>query len=144
MQNMFFKKGLVTVIILIFISVNVLSSVSSKDVSFYVDNITENNVNNELFDNNEEIITRITGFIWYEDYKDDWAPIRKVELWTDGYVDTYLEIYGYKRPIFPLNNSQFNASPKHIIAYRFIGFILQCDQFYCSVRGIALGNIDWE
>ena len=144
MQTKNFRKVLVIGIILLFISVSFLSFVSSKEVSFYYNNITKNNVNNELFDDNEEIITRITGWIYIEDYKDDWAPIRKVELWDSGYVNTYLKISGYKKPIFPLNNSQFNANPKHIIAYRFIGWIFQYDRCYCLVDGIAIGNIDWE
>ena len=98
----------------------------------------------EQMDNNNEIITRISDYIGLDYYSSEGILLQKVEFWTYGDPFCYLEIIGYKRPLFPLYDSKFNASPKHIIADRFFGLILQMDEHYVTIGGYAIGNIEWE
>ena len=145
MKNTLFKKGLVIGIIILFIGVSVLSSVSSKDVSVYNDNIEENNVSNELFDNNEEMFTRIGACVYQGDLKlKGDGLIKELEL-RDNYENrTQIGIWGFKKPLYPLKESYFTAKPKHLYSSRFIGFCFQFEELYALVNGVAFGNIEWE
>jgi len=144
MKNTIFKKGLVIGIIILFIGVGVLSSVSSKDISISDDKILKDNNVIEQMDNNEEIITYISGEVGLDYCTWEGILLKKVELWTMGDPYCYLEITGYKKPLFPLGDSKFNANPTHIIAERFFGFIGLSNDWFYSVSGFAIGNIDWE
>jgi len=105
---------------------------------------TDDNNEIEQMDNNKEIITQISGYVGLDYCTSEGILLKKVELWTMDNPYCYLEITGYKRPLFPLDESKFNANPTHIIAERFFGFIGQSDDWYYSVSGFAIGNIDWE
>jgi hypothetical protein len=107
---------------------------------------TESEDNNEIeqMDNNKEIITQISGYVGLDYCTSEGFLLKKVELWTMGNPYCYLEITGYKKPLFPLDDSKFNENPTHIIAERFFGWIIWSDNWYYTVRGFAIGNIDWE
>ena len=144
MRNRFNIKILTVGITILFVGVSVFSNVSSRKVINSTYEIIEDNNVITSWDENDEIITRITGDIFCDNYKSDGLFIKKVELWTWGDPVGYLDITGYKRPLYPINDSKFTAHPKHIIANRFIGWIFMYDQFSCSVKGIAIGNIEWR
>jgi len=138
------KRYLVIGIVLLLVGVSVLSSVSSKDISISDDKILKDNNVIEQMDNNKEIITKISGYVGLDYCKSEGILLKKVEIWTMGNPYCYLEITGYKKPLFPLDDIKFNANPTHIIAERFFGLILWSDNWYYTVRGFAIGNIDWE
>ena len=139
------SKGLVVGIIAILVGVSVLSSVSSKDISSSMGRILEDNAEIALWDNNKEIITHITGYVWFEDII--WSGnglISQLELWDRGYEDTNIRIIGFKKPLYPLYESYFKTNPSHIIASRFFGLSFPYEEFYVYIRGFAFGNIEWE
>ena len=136
MKNSWFTKSIVTVILLLFIGIVVLSSVSSKDVSVFNDIM--------LDDNNEEVLTRITAFVMLDDIKSNNGLIVNIELWDSGFEDSSIDIFGFKKPLYPLRESFFKEKPKHLIAPQFIGLILPVENLYVYVIGYALGNIEWE
>jgi hypothetical protein len=73
MPNKFFKKGLVVGIIILFVGVSVLSSVSSKDISISDDRKIENNKETEIFDNEikyNSLVEPLPNDLKYKDYKD--------------------------------------------------------------------------
>ena len=138
------KKKKIGIFVCIFlVCISILSNVSSKEGLITRKEIIGDN-NKIIWDDNVEIITQITGDISIENYNSDGLFIKKVELWTAGDPFGYLDITGYKRPLFPINDSKFTAHPTHIIANKFIGRIFQYEQFSCSVKGIAIGNIEWS
>ena len=138
------KKSLVIWIIVLLVSLSGLTSVSSRDISISDDKRLKDNNKIEQMDNNKEIITHISGEVGLDYCTSEGFLLKKVELWTMGNPYCYLEITGYKKPLFPLDDSKFNANPTHIIAERFFGLILQSDNWYYTVSGFAIGNIDWE
>ena len=138
------KKEIIGIFVCMLLAgVSVFSNVASKEVLNLSYGI-EDNSENKIWDDTEEIVTFIEGNIYIEEYEAEIGIVRKVELWTTGYVNTYLEISGYKKPLFPFNESFFTAEPQHIIANRFFGMLFQWDRVYVSVRGIAFGNIEWS
>ena len=142
------KKGLyckvLAVGIIILFAFSVFSNVSSKEVLNSTYEINEDNKEIAVWDDNEEIITKISGYVGLNYCTWEGILLKKVELWTMGNPYSYLEITGYKKPLFPLDGCKFNANPTHIIAERFFGFIGLSDDWYYSVSGFAIGNIDWE
>ena len=138
------KKILILGIIVLFISMSGLNSVTSKDISISDDKIVKDNNVIEQMDNNKEIITHISGYVGLNYCKSEGILLKKVQIWTMGNPYCYLEITGYKKPLFPLDDCKFNANPTHIIAERFFGLILWSDNWYYTVSGFAIGNIDWE
>ena len=138
------SKAVVMGVIVLFISLSGLNSVTSKDISISADKILKDNNVKEQMDNNKEIITKISGYVGLDYCKSEGILLKKVEIWTMGNPYCYLEITGYKKPLFPLDDIKFNANPTHIIAERFFGLILWSDNWYYTVRGFAIGNIDWE
>ena len=138
------SKAVVMGVIVLFISLSGLNSVTSKDISISDDKILKDNNVIEQMDDNKEIITRISGYVGLDYCTSEGFLLKKVELWTMGNPYCYLEITGYKKPLFPLHDSKFNEKPTHIIAERFIGFIGLSNDWYYSVSGFAIGNIYWE
>jgi len=138
------SNAVVMGVIILFISLSGLNSVTSKDISISDDKILKDNNVIEQMDNNKEIITHISGYVGLDYCIWEGIFLKKVELWTLGNPYCYLEITGYKKPLFPLHDSKFNANPTHIIAERFFGFIGQSDDWYYTVSGFAIGNINWE
>ena len=138
------SKAVVMGAIVLFISLSGLNSVTSKDISISDDKILKDNNVIEQMDDNKEIITRISGCVGLNYCKWDGILLKKVELWTMGFPSCYIEINGYKKPLFPLRDSKFNEKPTHIIAERFLGFIGLSNDWYYSVSGVAIGNIYWK
>ena len=148
-------KTLAIGIIFLFICININPSLAvnnvkkpvtpiSNDISISDDKILEDNNVIEQMDNNKEIITKISGYVGLDYCTWEGILLKKVEIWTMGDPYCYLEITGYKKPLFPLDDSKFNENPTHIIAERFFGFIGYSDDWHYSVSGFAIGNIDWE
>jgi hypothetical protein len=89
MQNSLFKKELVVGIIILFVGVSVLSSVSSKDISISDDRKIKNIKENEAFDNKinyDTLIEPLPNDLKYKDYKN--CRIKTSEDAVDG--DAYL------------------------------------------------------
>jgi hypothetical protein len=89
MKNTLFKKGLVVGIIILFVGVSVLSSVSSKDVSISEDRKIENNKETEVFDNEIKygsLVKPLPNDLKYKDYKN--CNIKTSKEGVDG--DAYL------------------------------------------------------
>ena len=160
-MNNLIKKGVVVAVIFLFIGlafapsinanvgkligVSALSSVSSKDISISNEMIVEDNAEIGLVDNNEEIITRIYGRVWFEDIQLSIGIIEQLEVWDRGWCDGYITIKGFKKPLYPLYKSYFNENPSHVIASQFIGFALPLvTEFTVIFFGVALGNIEWS
>jgi hypothetical protein len=137
-------KAVVMIVIVLFISLSGLNSVTSKDISISDDKILKDNNVIEQMDNNKEIITHISGYVGLNYCEWEGILLKKVEIWTMDNPYCYIEITGYKKPLFPLDDSKFNANPTHIIAEQFFGFIGHSDDWHYSVSGLAIGNIDWE
>ena len=144
MKNNWLKKSIVTVILLLFIGVSVLSSVSSEDVSASNDIILEDKNEIGLEDNNEEVLTRITAFVMLDDIKSNNGLIVNIELLDSGFEDSSIDIFGFKKPLYPLRESFFKEKPKHLIAPQFIGLTIPVENLYVYVIGYAFGNIEWE
>ena len=136
------KKILILGIIVLLISISITQS--SGNIMSSNDKILKDNNVIEQMDNNKEIITHISGYVGLDYCKSEGFLLKKVELWTMGNPYCYLEITGYKKPLFPLDDSKFNENPTHIIAERFFGLITWSDNWYYTVRGFAIGNIEWE
>jgi hypothetical protein len=140
MQSKLFKKGLVVGIIILFIGIGVLSSVSSKDISISDDKILKDNNEIEPIDNYDEIISFIDG----EGYM-DWEP-ESTFIWEDLDIwegDIFIKaITKNPQKLF------YTAKPKEIHIDLFIGFF-GCvpagpDVLECGLTGFAIGNIEWE
>jgi hypothetical protein len=134
MKNTLFKKGLIVGIIILFIGVSVLSSVSSKDVSVYNDTIFDDNKEIETSDDYSEIFTHIDGWCWSIEEKRKSIFIHHgVELW--GYS---LNIKGIR---FPFNI--FDEDAYYVKVPSLFGRINYDRQPYI-VNGVAFGNIEWS
>jgi hypothetical protein len=123
MNKNLYCKVLAVGIIVLFVGLGVFSKVSSKEVINSSYEINEDNKEIAVWDDNDEIITKISGQVGLNYCTWDGILLKKVEVWTTGNPYSYLEITGYKKPLFPLVDSKFNANPTHIIAERFFGFI---------------------
>ena len=144
MQSKLFKKGLVVGIIILFVGVGVLSSVSSKDVSLYNDKIVDDNNKVELLEDNQQEIYTIINISHIDfvgsryhifDFWPKWVDIRNTFTFT---------IKGYKRPLFPLSESWFELQVRRVYAPFFIGEAYQFEPEKGVVNGIAYGNIEWS
>ena len=58
-----------------------------------------------------------------------------------GYEQFFIS--GFKRPLFPLSESRFHVKATHVIVPFFIGIVIG-HPGEVSVKGIAIGNIEWE
>jgi hypothetical protein len=134
--NNIWKKGLVVGIIIPFISVSVLTNVSSKDVSVS-DGMLEYNNEIESVDNNTEIITKIDGVSYEVEIHSKKGFFRNVTFYGGG---STLEIFGWKYH-FPI---YFHERVTTIHANSFIGIIYELPWWEYSIKGIALGNIEWR
>jgi len=130
------KKLLVVGIIVLFISMSVLTSVSSKDISISDDKILEDNNKNEPLDTYKEIFTHIDG--WCDSVK---------EKRIGYYIHFDVEICSYDFEItikgirFPFNF--FNEFVYNIKVPFFIGIIAD-ERSPAVVKGFAIGNIEWS
>jgi len=129
------RKGWVIGIIVLFISIGNLSSVSSKDISISDDKILEYNPEIEPLDEYEEIITFIEGWC-------DLIRVKRrgifIHFDVELYADTWgLIIKGIRKP--------FNTFEEDVLKVNipcFIGIFSNMGQPY-RVDGIAFGNIEW-
>jgi len=134
MVERWYKKGLVVGIIVLFVSLSSLTSVSSKDISISDDKILEDNNEIEPLDMNIEIFTYISG-------RCDSASGRKtgesiyldVKLWSGNFEIRILGIG------FPFIVFIKEVTEVHIPC--FIGEI-NMDRSPYYVNGIAFGNIE--
>jgi hypothetical protein len=116
MKDRLFKKVLVIGIIILFVGVSVLSSVSSKDVSVSKDRIFDDNNEIETSDDYSEIFTYINGYCDYIKAKRIGILVHfNVELWADPWG---LTISGIKKPF-----NRFEEDVYEVIVPCFIGFI---------------------
>ena len=154
MRNDCFKKALVVGIIVLFIGVSVLTSVSSKDISNsdvkMLEYDTKSVENNEIetFDNYKEIITRING---YAELK--WIKIRG--SFHGRYYGEAEIIKGDNDGVNLLGIRLTNGCKKffyesyrdYIYAPRFIGHsgisMVPGHSWQRFTSGWAFGNIDW-
>jgi hypothetical protein len=143
MQNKILRKGLVVGLIILFISICVLSSVSSKDVSVSKDIIKEDNTETPLWDDYDEKFAVIRGAGHFTDY----------EEWYGGYFGpvgivinlsfsggTFHILAFTKNPSKPIYNVEANK----LIIKRFVGIFVIPGYYYGSILGYALGDIYWE
>jgi hypothetical protein len=138
MTKRMYKKGLVVGIIILFISMSCLTSVSSKDISISDVEIVENNENEPDIHNVEYDYAIISGYCQS-------VSSKGFILWRDvyfeaGQFDKYLNIDLYKFP-------DIHVYDEHgLIEITTDYFILLSWPFdsYNEFRGIAFGNIEWK
>jgi hypothetical protein len=134
------KKLLIVGFILLFVSISVHpSNALYENYTKDVDNksgTSENKTNDEF----KEIITFIDGYVDGFKIKGIGIPFN-IEMWG---VDQTIDIYGYRKPLFPIGESHFFISSDHVIAPYFIGICWQVTVDTYSIKGIAFGNIEWS
>ena len=146
MQNKILRKGLIVGIIILFVGVSVLSSVSSKDVSVSNDKVDDDNNEVELLEDNQKEIYTIfknqrVEYINVGDHVFPWFSIGYVEIYSYG----GFTIKGYKSPLYPLNKSWFELDVRQVNAPLFIGrYWIDWIEEWTYVDGIAIGNIEWS
>jgi hypothetical protein len=145
MKNTLFKKGLVIGIIILFIGVSVLSSVSSKDVSVFYDRIVDNNNEIEQLDTIQAIYTKINicvpeGYVVTVKESGIGILFRYVEIWSEVGFD----ISGYYLDL--IIPKYFSKTVRHIIAPRCFVYIRNAyfPGFGEMTQAFAIGNIEWE
>ena len=140
MQNKILRKGLVVGIIVLFVSVGVLSSVSSKDVSVTNDKVDDDNNESELLDEYTEIVSFIDG----EGY------------WSECDILFNRNIFGIWRFTFTSGDFFIKAITKNpakpflkvtahkIEAPLFYGTFSGNPDQTAVIHGFAIGNFNWE
>ena len=144
MQNKILRKGLVVGIIILFIGVGVLSSVSSKDVSVSKDIIKKDNNETPLWDDYDERFAIIVGsgdFTYYE-RRQMWGHIIPIGIVINisFYHGTFNILAFTKNPSKPIYKVEANK----LIIKRFIGYFHIIDYYYGAIMGYAFGDIYWE
>jgi len=142
MKNTLLSKGLVVGIIVLFVVVSVLSSVSSKDVSVSDDRMVEDNDDIITLDNYEEIISRIEG-----------RGYTTFEYSGGGLIFKRFDAYDGEVSITAITNDPENryytATGENFRAEQFWWYWGNAHWISPSVAeviyyGIALGNIEWS
>ena len=143
MQKKILRKGLVVGIIILFVGVGVLSSVSSKDVSVSKDIIKEDNTETPLWDDYDErfAVIRGTGSFtdyerWYGGFIGPWGIVINLSF----YSGTFNILAFTKNPSKPIYKVEANK----LTIKRFVGIFIIGDYFYGSIVGYAFGDIYWE
>ena len=114
---------------------------SAVDVYTNVENESYENAEMEPIDNFNEIFSQFKcdrastivtgiGFIRY--------------IQVDADVGTVIHISGFKWPTNDEPEFSFAVDVEHLIAPMFIGFSIPVFPGYDYVRGIAMGNIEWN
>jgi hypothetical protein len=132
------KKLMVFGISFLFLILSISSSAADINKNIKIRTIEKSEI--KPLDNNMEIITYITG----------WGDPSNVtfkgfgQLYFEMWEEKGISIEGLKYPLFPLKESKFSETCKHVIAPCFI--LLYYVDYYgaCFVIGIALGNIEWD
>jgi len=138
MVGRLYTKGLVVGIIILFISMSVLSSVSSKDISISDDKILEDNNEIEPLDMNNEFFTRIKGYFYNITYEKVIKTIyRDVKIYADY---GYLTVWGIGLPYFIFRNHPNYVKIPCLILIEPINDNGELGY----VNGIAFGDIFWE
>jgi len=143
MLNKCLKKGLIVGIIVLFVSISVLSSVSSKDLLISNDKVVDDNTEIELLEDNQQEIYTIID-IEKIDYIDSLHPFSFFPKWIEIKNNEIFIIKGYKRPLFPLSESWFELKVRWVYAPFFIGEAHIFEPEKGWVDGIAIGNIKWS
>ncbi len=118
-----------------------LSNVSyAADVNKIVDDESKKNPEVKPFDNYTEIITYIEAYVYGFKIK-GFGVLYHVEMWG---VDCTIDMNGCRVPLFPLGESNFCVSSNHVLAPHFMGIWWQVSVDTYSIKGVAIGNIEWE
>ena len=148
MQNKVLRKGLVIGIIILFVSISVFSSVSSKDVSISNNKIVDDNKEIRLLEDNQQEIYTIFDNVNVEDFEALIVfPFSRIIIgWIEMSSYAGFTIKGYKRPIFPCSESWFELKVEYVYAPFFIGQWEPDwnEPFWSYIDGIAYGNIEWS
>jgi hypothetical protein len=141
MQNKILRKGLVIGIIILFVGVGILSSVSSKDISFSDDKIIEDNDEIEPIDNYDEIISFINGG-GYIDWDDGCSGFIQHDFYVFS-ADIFIKAFT-KNPLKPF----YTATANEIHMDLYIGGIgcgpASPGELKCYLIGVAIGDIEWS
>ena len=145
MQNKILGKGLVIGIIALFVSVSVLSSVSSKDVAITDDKILEDNTEIEPLDTCRGIFKILgggeEGYILSVKKSGPGIFFRHVEILCMKSFD--IEGYCFSQ-VFPFIKS-FYKTTCHIVAPRcFVTWDGMLYPGYEMIKAFAIGDIEWE
>ena len=141
MKNTLFKKGLIVGIIILFIGVSVLSSVSSKDVSVTNDKVVDDNNEIEPLDEYTEIVSFIYGGGYWSEcdilfYFKGWGIWKFTFTSGDFFIKAVT-----KNPFKPF----LKVTAHKIEVPQFIGiFMGNPDYETASIVGHAIGDIYWE
>ena len=134
MPNKLFKKGLVVGIIVLFIGISVLSSVSSKDVSVANDRIVNDNNEVEPLDFYKDIFAYVSGNGYSrEEVHSGFNPFVRFLI-----GDFHIRAFSLK----PLG--WYEAWPGSLTIPIFIGDAYPTGNSYYEIDGIVLGNIGWS
>jgi hypothetical protein len=139
------RKGWIIGIIVLFISISVLTSVSSKDISISDDKILEDNPEIEPLDTYREILTKIHAIVPEGTLNGKITGFgilfRNVEIWSEDSFDISGFVFFPKFPII----RYFDIDVNHIIAPRCcIYFEGGWQPGWEAVQAIAIGNIEWS
>ena len=127
------SKILAVGIIILFIGVSVVSSADS------VNQYNIEDIEPKTYDNYKEIYSIIRGSA------NGYTVLNRGLIWRDVSLSAFsmgntLTIKGRSEPYFEL----FSVYAEFIHAPCFIGWIIPITTNYCSVFGIAIGNIEWS
>jgi hypothetical protein len=133
MKNTLFKKGLVVGIIVLFVSVSVLSSVSSKDVKVSNNRVVDYNKGIKPDDIYEEIFSYVSGEGFCRDGVGSGLNLFVEFLIGDFFVRSFcLKPFGW----------HYNE-PGSLYIHIYIGDAHPTGNSYYRIDGIALGRVGW-
>ena len=136
MKRKLYGKILGVVIIILFVGVSVSFAYDNNNL----DEQTYKNTKSETFDNFIEVFTKVDAQVYGFKLK-GLGFLFHIELWG---VDETIVLIGYRYPIFPISESAFSVWTDHAIIHNFIGRWEQVTVDTYSVKGVALGNIEWS
>ena len=143
MRNVCFKKGLVVGIIILFIGMSVVSSVSSRSISspfeMLLEHGAESEVNDKPFEDYKEVITFIDG-VGDRDYYHVGLNLGFLKFNLTLGLGQF-EIYAFTRNPFKLF---YQATAKSIHMKIFFGIDVGNPAWTYIIYGFAFGDITWE
>ena len=141
MKNTLFKKGLVAGMIILFVGVSILSSVSSKNVSISYDKVVYDNNEIEPLDEYTEIVSFINGG-GYIDWDDGCSGFIQHDFYVFS-ADIFIKAFT-KNPLKPF----YTATANEIHMDLYIGGIgcgpASPGELKCYLIGVAIGDIEWS